>query len=309
MSSYNKDTVKNRSIEDEDCFIDDISNSSTAEYTEEDTEDEADKIFDANERKKKIFNIIRKIVLVAAAAVFIFAAYNLITIFLEYKEGTDIYNAIEHDVLDDDTTTTVVINDSDHAVEIPFKYDHEALLSINPQGVGYLYIPSIGLRLPMVHPDDNDFYLTHTFNKSYNGNGCLFIDCNIDEGLSASQVIIYGHNMRNGSMFGLLPRYNNYSFWNSGGNSTFYIYTGNVLKEYKIFSAYVSAPISDTYTYNFPTLEYMRTYAASMKEKSLYDTGVDVSNATQIITLSTCTADGENRFIVHGVYVGEGTIE
>ena len=88
-----------------------------------------------------------------------------------------------------------------------------------------------------------------------------------------------------------------------------YIEFKNVIKEYKIFSCYISEAISDTYTFNFPTLESMRDYAVNMKAKSMYDTGVDVSTATQVITLSTCTNDGEQRFIVHGMYVGEASLE
>ena len=101
----------------------------------------------------------------------------------------------------------------------------------------------------------------------------------------------------------------NITLWNNSGNDVLYIYTGNVIKEYKIFSCYISEAISDTYTFNFPTLESMRDYAVNMKAKSMYDTGVDVSTATQVITLSTCTNDGEQRFIVHGMYVGEASLE
>ena len=121
--------------------------------------------------------------------------------------------------------------------------------------------------------------ILRTFNKEYSANGCLLRIIESMAGYQPSHVIIYGHNMRNGAMFGKLKSYQNYSFWNSAGNNVFYIYTSNVIKEYKIFSCYISEAISDTYTFNFPTLTSMRDYAANMKAKSMYDTGVDVSNA------------------------------
>lgn len=298
--NYNDDILK------DDGFIDSDDNFPDEDYIDE---DDADAVFDRNEKAKKRSDIIRRIILVISVGVFIFAAYNLINIFLAYHKADVIYDNIQQDVLDEDSHTKVVIGEDEQEVEIPFTYNHQALLNINSQGIGYIYIPSIDCRLPMVQGDDNDYYLTHTFNKEYSANGCLFEDYRINGGLSSSQIIIYGHNMRNGAMFGKLKNYQDYSFWNNSGNDVLYIYTGNVIKEYKIFSCYISEAISDTYTFNFPTLESMRDYAVNMKAKSMYDTGVDVSTATQVITLSTCTNDGEQRFIVHGMYVGEASLE
>ena len=309
-NNYNDDDLNdfndNDDILKDDGFIDSDDNSPDEDYIDE---DDADAVFDRNEKAKKRSDIIRRIILVISVGVFIFAAYNLINIFLAYHKADVIYDNIQQDVLDEDSHTKVVIGEDEQEVEIPFTYNHQALLNINSQGIGYIYIPSIDCRLPMIQGDDNDYYLTHTFNKEYSANGCLFEDYRINGGLSSSQIIIYGHNMRNGAMFGKLKNYQDYSFWNNSGNDVLYIYTGNVIKEYKIFSCYISEAISDTYTFNFPTLESMRDYAVNMKAKSMYDTGVDVSTATQVITLSTCTNDGEERFIVHGMYVGEASLE
>lgn len=309
-NNYNDDDLNdfndNDDILKDDGFIDSDDNFPDEDYIDE---DDADAVFDRNEKAKKRSDISRRIILVISVGVFIFAAYNLINIFLAYHKADVIYDNIQQDVLDEDSHTKVVIGEDEQEVEIPFTYNHQALLNINSQGIGYIYIPSIDCRLPMVQGDDNDYYLTHTFNKEYSANGCLFEDYRINGGLSASQIIIYGHNMRNGAMFGKLKNYQDYSFWNNSGNDVLYIYTGNVIKEYKVFSCYISEAISDTYTFNFPTLESMRDYAVNMKAKSMYDTGVDVSTATQVITLSTCTNDGEQRFIVHGMYVGEASLE
>lgn len=275
---------------------------------DEEYDEDAEAVFDAKEKKKKRNTILRRAIMIIAAGVFIFAAGNLVNILLEYRKADKIYNSIEKDVLDEDAHTKVVIGDDGNEVDIPFTYDHNTLISINSEGLGYIYIPSIDCRLPLVQGTDNEYYLNHTFNKTYSANGCLFEDARIKDGLSSSHVIIHGHNMNNGAMFGRLSRYKSYNFWNTQGNNLFYIYTGNVIKEYKIFSCYISEPISDTYTYNFPSLDSLRAYAANMKDKSLYDTGVDVSNASQIVTLSTCTDNGEKRFIVHGIYMGEAVL-
>jgi len=200
-------------------------------------------------------------------------------------------------------------SDNTEEKQLPFKYDHQALLNINSEGVGYLYIPSIDLRLPLAQGSDNDYYLTHTFNRNYNGAGALFEDYRISNGLSATNVIIYGHNMKNGSMFAGLSKYLTPSFYQTKGNDVFYIYTENKLLEYKIFSAYISEPISNTYTYNFTNATSLQAYAKSMKELSSYNTGVDVSSTTQVVTFSTCTGDGTQRIIVQGTFINESPLE
>lgn len=269
--------------------------------------DEADIAFEAKEKKKRKSKIISRIILVVSACVFIFAAYNLISILLEYKKGNDIYDNIGDTVLDD-TPVNISIGD-DAEITIPFKYDHQALLDINSDGLGFLYIPSLDTRLPIAQTTDNDFYLTHTFDKTYNSNGCVFEDYRITDKLNANHIILYGHSMNSGAMFGTLHKYKSSYFYNYDGNDVFNIYTEDIIKEYKIFTAYVSEPISDTYTFNFISLDGLRSYANRMKALSLYDTGVNVDKATQVVTLSTCTNNGKQRFIISGMYVGETTIE
>ena len=228
--------------------------------------DEADIAFEAKEKKKKKSKIISRIILVISACVFIFAAYNLISILLEYKKGNDIYDNIGDTVLDD-TPVNISIGD-DEEITIPFKYDHQALLDINSDGLGFLYIPSLDVRLPIAQTTDNDFYLTHTFDKTYNINGCIFEDYRITDKLNANHIILYGHSMNSGAMFGTLNKYKSSYFYNYEGNDVFYIYTEDIIKEYKIFTAYVSEPISDTYTFNFISLDGLRSYANRMKALS-----------------------------------------
>lgn len=260
-------------------------------------------------QNSKTYDIIRYIVLGAAVVVFLVAAGMLIHIFMEYKKGTDIYENISSSVLTpvDKPTGDGTDTSSDEEENLPFVYDHQALLNINSEGQGYLYIPSIDLRLPVVQGTDNEYYLNHTFNKVYNAAGALFIDSRVDKGLGGSNVIIYGHNMKNGSMFAKLAYYKNESFYRQQGNDVFYIYTGDEIREYRIFDAFENDPEGYVYACNFGTASQLQEYASTVKSYSLYDTGVDVSSATQVVTFSTCTGDGARRIIVQGIYVGSRT--
>ncbi len=271
--------------------------------------DEADAIFDAKEKKKKRSNIISSIVLIICACIFIFAAVKLVSILLEYKKGNDIYNNIEGDVLEDTPVNITIDEEEPDEITIPFVYNHQALLDINSDGLGFLYVPSVDIRLPIAQTTDNDFYLTHTFDKTYNCNGCLFVDYRIKDKLKATHVLIYGHNMNSGAMFGSLSRYQNPGFYQTEGNDVFYIYTEDVIRKYKIFTVYVTDPISDTFTFNFSNLAGLREYAKNVQAESLYNTGVDVSNTTQVVTFSTCTNNSKQRLIVSGTFVGESKLD
>lgn len=268
---------------------------------------------------KKNFYI-RMAIMVVAACIFIFAGSQLFMIFYKYYESDKLYNSVANNVLSSGGHTTTIIGGTDAAdsdapsgstVIEAFNYDHEKLLETNSDAVGYIYMPASNMRLPLVQGADNDYYLTHSFNGSSNSSGTVFEDCNIKGGLSATNVILYGHHMKNDGMFAPLKYYirNGSAYYNTEGNDIFYIYTGNRIIQYKIFSIHEDEPISPTYTYNFPDLTSLREYAQQMKDLSIYDTGVDVDNATQVVTLSTCTATGDGRIIVQGVYVGEGVLE
>lgn len=258
-------------------------------------EDEADIAFDKQEKSKKKGSVIRRIILIICIIVFCVSAGMLIKILLEYKKGSDIYKDVQSEVLDDKTPVTVEMPEGE--VEIPFKYNHEALLAINPDAQGYIYVPSVNLRLPIVQGTDNEKYLETTIDGSINKNGCPFIDYRIKGGITASHVIIYGHTLYSGTMFSSLHKYRNSGFYSTEGNDKFYIYTQDTIKEYQIFSVYLTDPVSDTFTFNFPDITSMRQYAMQRKELTMYETTGDVSEATQIITLSTCADNLTKRQI------------
>lgn len=276
------------------------------------TEDEADEIFDKAEKRDKIVSIIRKVILVIAACTFCYSAFMLFQIFSEYKRGDDIYEQLEAEILkEDDTVVSVPMVEGEGEIEVPFRYDHKALLAANHEGIGYIHIPSLNVKYPIAKTDNNDYYLTHTFTREVNSSGAIFEDYRIDGELDASHVILHGHRMQHKGMFGILNKYLTESFYRKGDNEFFYLYTGNKVMQYKIFSVHITAPVGETYSINFDNLTELREYAAKMKGLSKYDTGVDISNATQVVSLSTCidTENGTDRLVVHAIYVGEAPLD
>ena len=272
------------------------------------TEEELNTNKTVPQKKSRWSNILRLAVLLVSAVVFVYSAFMLHTVIEEYTRDAQINKKIDSIIVDSTVSVDVEFPDGS-IITIPFKYDHEKLMAMNEEGVGYIYIPSINKRLPIVQTDNNDYYLRKAVNHTFSMAGSIFIDYRTTEGINSSHVIIHGHNRRDGTMFARLGNYKKEKFYQKEGNDVFYIIVDNKVMQYKIFSTYITEPISTTYAFNFLSNQTLLTYAANMKEQSLYDTGVDVSEATQIVTLSTCTDDTLNRIIVQGTLVNTGYIK
>ena len=108
-----------------------------------------------------------------------------------------------------------------------FTVDFEALQQINPDIVAWLRIPGV-LDYPVVQGTDNSYYLDHTFRKEYNIAGSIFLDARNMADFSDSKNIIYGHNMRNGSMFHVLKNFQNLDFYQANREIWLYLPDGSV---------------------------------------------------------------------------------
>lgn len=174
----------------------------------------------------------------------------------------------------------------------------------NPDFAGWLSIGETDLSYPVMYtPDDPEYYLHRGFDKAYAASGCLFIG----EGSSpdSSHVVIYGHNMKNGTMFGALMAYAKKSYWQEHPIISFHTLAED--GEYEVIGTFYSRVYTDAdegvfryYRYADLTNEQkFNQYIRQVKAASLYDTGVMAVYGDQILTLSTCsyhTDDG--RFVV-----------
>lgn len=261
-------------------------------------------------------NIVRCIVLGAALIVFIVSATMLIRIFSEYQRGENIYESIQAAVfLTDSTTmapegvtqeTTMYESYSYAEVETAAQLsniDMASVRAMNSEAIGWIQIPSIARSYPVAHRGDNSYYLTHTFTGEENSSGCIFMDARNYSDFSDRNTIIYGHNMKNGTMFGMLNRYEDSDFYSSSGN-TFYITTDNGTRAYTIFAVCFVPSDSIVYNVEFTGETSFEDFLDYVKANQLYDTGVSVLPTDYVVTLSTCTSDSGTRRVVLGKYVG-----
>ncbi len=177
---------------------------------------------------------------------------------------------------------------------INFKELHE----INTDVIAWLRVGALDISYPVAQAADNDYYLHRTFERQDNFAGCIFLNCDNSRYFTDQNSIVYGHNMKNGSMFGNLKRFKEQEVYNS--NPYFWIFTEDLIYQYRIFSATEVPTSGDPYKVRFSSTEF-GTFLQKMQASSMVDTHeVQVSADDRIVTLSTCTGNETVRFIVEG---------
>ena len=170
---------------------------------------------------------------------------------------------------------------------------------VNEDVIGWIYVEALGLSYPVVKGDDNSYYLHRTYEKTYNFAGTIFIDYENSPDWNDCNTIVYGHNMKNGTMFGQLKKYVQEDAY--AKSHYFWILTPEKNYRYEIFSAYTTAVNSNTYTlFKGPGKEFDE-YVKDMKKNSEIKTeDVELDMRDHIVTLSTCTGNDATRFVVQG---------
>ena len=254
------------------------------------------------QKTKKKGDLLLTLVLIVAIAVFCYAAVNLFHIYTEYKKGTDEYNHIEQMAVTDrapDAQTEVAGPDAEP--KPPIDVDFAALKSVNEDVVGWIYVEALdNISYPIVQGKDNEMYLHQTYEKNYNFAGTLFVDYENSGDFSDCNTLIYGHNMKNGSMFGHLKKFvEDQGLYNK--SRYFWILTPDKNYRYEIISAYTTGVDSDTYTLFKGPGEEFQNYLETIRGYSEIQTDPgELTIKDKIVTLSTCTGNESTRFVVQG---------
>ena len=265
--------------------------------------------------------IITGVIFVIALAMFLFSGFSLLKAFREYKKGDDEYSSLETYVTRETDGQEVTIDETESEFVYETKsdvvtghtikkrlyskksiVDFDSLKKINSDLVGWLLIDSLGISYPVVQTDNNDYYLHKTFEKKDNFAGCLFIEYQNHSDFSDNNTIIYGHNMKNGSMFGKLRKILEDGVYSK--DPYFWIYTEEKVYKFHVFSARTVNVDSESYTLQFATPEDFQNYLNDVSGKSeLKCDQVSVDANDKIVTLSTCTGDESTRFVIQGKLV------
>lgn len=176
--------------------------------------------------------------------------------------------------------------------------DFASLKQKNPDTVAWLSVDRTNINYPIVKTGDNDFYLDHTFDKTYRKTGWTFMDFRNDPNMSDSNTIFYGHNLLNKTSFGSISNIFTDN-WQRNSNKRIVVLTEKYKYYYTIFSAYYIDPEVYYLQTNFDTNAEKIIFFNTLKSRSVVDFGESVESVNNIITLSTCTEDNKGRKVVH----------
>ena len=177
--------------------------------------------------------------------------------------------------------------------------DFNKLKKNNADTIGYLEVPSTNTNYVVVKGNDNSFYLKHDFNKNYNIAGWIFADYRNKVDGKDQNIVIFGHDTFDGTMFGSLSKLLKEDYIEDKTNLIINFITEKEKKKYRIFSIYTIKPEDYYITTNFKEEEF-ENFKKVIKERSIYKIDVDLENKN-IITLSTCQNHGVKRLAIHAV--------
>lgn len=199
----------------------------------------------------------------------------------------------------------IVVRGEQEEIELPdILSEYKTLYNKNKKLIGWLKIDDTIIDYPVMQTSNNEYYLTYNFNQEYDKNGSIFMDYQCKAYPRSQNLILYGHHMKSGKMFGDLEKYAKESYYKEhsviqfdtiyekGTYQVMYVFRAKVLKENEIAFKYYQF-------INANSEEEFNSYMKEMAEMSLYDTGVTVEYGDELLTLSTCdNSQTDGRFAV-----------
>lgn len=236
---------------------------------------------------RKIINIILVAIIIVCLSIIGYKYYNYNKDDKLNSEIQDLQPVI-NEASDSDNNSSGENDGQDQSKEGNYvnSANEEQLKSINSDYKMWIQIENTNINYPVVQGSDNDYYLKHNFRKESNISGTVFVESANDID-NDKNIILYGHNMRNGTMFNNITNYKEESFFNEDNKIN--IIMNNTLYEYEVFSVYVKNVSEVNLAIGFASEDEFINYAYNEAEESLYKKDVDFSAEDNLITLVTCS--------------------
>lgn len=236
--------------------------------------------------KKEKSNIKNNLFICFFLALLIFSCVQIALWYINTKKDEEGHQELLSKVVTNITTNLNTI-DNEEIISAAISIDFEELSKINKSVVGWIIIEGTNISYPVLKASDNDYYLKRDINKNISKSGSIYMDYR-NKSFADKNAVLYGHNMKNGTMFSQLKKiYNN----ELGENVKISIYTPEGIKEYKVFSTYTIKPEDFSITMT----------KDDMKRRSKIKFNTVVYDDDNVLTLFTCTDSMLERIIVHAV--------
>lgn len=249
-----------------------------------------------NKNKKKVKEYLRRIILVICIGVFIYSGYNLVAILLDYQKIDNEYSKLRD---------VYVERIDDKAEDQYMIVDWQALSNKNNDVIGWIDIPDTNINYPVLQGETNDTYIRSTIEKKYSIAGSIFVDSNNKTPFVDLNTVLYGHNMKNDSMFSDLNEYLDGTYVNEHPYVYMYLPDGTVNK-YKIVSAHKIDAYSELYQ---TVISDPKTFYQKMLDGNTMNVEFAQDGTTPLLMLSTCATydvDDPSRVVVHAVLEKSG---
>lgn len=261
-------------------------------------------------RERKGPSVVRGLIIIAALAGIGISVWNLLLPWMDRWESDRDYKKLEAGYV----TVTEPEEEKEDKKDWwsdDVKVDFEELRKENPDIIGWIRFDNPGeldISYPVLYSGDNETYLRRDIYGNAHTAGCIFLEGLNDPDFSDQYNIIYGHNMKDGSMFGSLKKYKDAEFYER--NPYFTLYTEGMAYRYQIFACQEAVSGGPVYQVGYEPNDAYQSFLDGLIEASVIDTGIRPDRTDQTLTLSTCTGNGySRRLAVHAVLVDQQTTE
>ncbi len=249
------------------------------------------------------------LILLISLFFFIFSTYHLSIWFYDGVKAVSISKKIERST----NPTLIKSQDNDFVnppanpndatylyKDTPFlEINFSELLNINPDTIAYILVPGTNIDYPVVKAGDNEYYLSHAFDKSASKSGAIFLDYRNNFINLSTNTIIYGHGRKDGTMFGSLNNILTNDWYQDYQNHIIKISTPQENYLFQIFSVYSIEKENYYLTTYFKNKEDILPFINTLKNRSIFDFPTEVNIYDKILTLSTCYDASGMRTVIH----------
>ncbi|MED1560896.1 class B sortase [Alkalihalobacillus alcalophilus] len=252
------------------------------------------KVSGLKKTQKKKRRFLNRLVTIVCLGVFLFSCYQLLSIGLDYYQN----QRVLADIQDVYTPSVEVWEDSSKR-----RSSFEPLLELNEDIVAWITVNDTKIDYPVLQAEDNDYYLFRNYLLEETRAGSIFMDYRnqVDANVEDKHTILYGHRMKDGTMFAALKNYLEQEFYES--NQVFAYDTLYESYEVEVFAAYVTTTDFYYIETDFRDEEHYQEFLNEIQARSVIEPSIDIEAGDQIITLSTCDYQldrHEGRLVVHG---------
>lgn len=260
-------------------------------------------------KAKKAFLLIDALLLAALLT----SATLLIVTFIRYERDRALYSEAERIAFAADASATpepsppmdtavpAVAAWTPPAETPPITIDFAAITEKGEDVCGWLYSEGTPINYPVVRYSNNSYYLTHAYDGTRSDGGALFVDTRCSKECVEPNIVIYGHRMKNGAMFGSLPKYQRQSYYDE--HPVLYFLTPAQNYRVEIFAAWLSDSGGENFPVYFASDSARSNFVASAVEASGFASAAEYRSAAQMLSLVTCAYSdyvADAKFQVNG---------